>query len=145
MSHFVNFSDPGSTAAAALVLAGQLAPLLRGPVPALHDRAGSGDLAALAARMERKAIFDRAMRADLRDLIAEIETATDRETDEQIEWIPVRCIAGDEEIEPIIRTVRSRHGDALAKVGERLGLLLAFVERTEALLAAERLLRQRRL
>jgi hypothetical protein len=94
--------------------------------------------------MERKALFDRAMCADLRGLIAEIEAATDRETDEQIDWVPVRCLDGDEEFEPIIREVRSRHGEALAKVGERLGLLLAFVERTEALLAADRLLRRRR-
>jgi hypothetical protein len=144
MSHVVNFSDPRSTAAAALAIAGELAPLLRGPVPVLLDRAASEDLAALANRMERKALFDRAMCADLRGLIAEIEAATDRETDEQIDWVPVRCLDGDEEFEPIIREVRSRHGEALAKVGERLGLLLAFVERTEALLAADRLLRRRR-
>jgi hypothetical protein len=144
MLHPVNFSDPRSTAAAALMLAGELAPLLRGPVPVLLDRRASEDLAALAVRMERKAIFDCAMRADLRGLVAEIEAATDRETDEQIDWVPVRCRDGDEEFEPIIREVRSRHGEALAKVGERLGLLLAFVERTEALLAAERLLRRRR-
>lgn len=144
MLHSVDFSDPRSTAAAALGLAAELAPLLRGPVPVLLDRATSGDLAALAARMEREAIFDRAMCADLRGLIAEIEAATDRETEELIHWVPVRCIAGDEEFEPIIREVRSPHGDALARVGERLGLLFAFVERTEALLAAERLLRRRR-
>jgi hypothetical protein len=140
----VNISDPRSTTAAALVLAGELAPLLRGPVPVLLDRSTSDDLAALAARMEREAIFDRAMRTDLRDLIAEIEAVTERETRQQVDWVPVRCIDGAEEFEPIVRHERSRHGDALAKVGERLGLLLAFVERTEALLVAERLLRRRR-
>jgi hypothetical protein len=142
--HSVNFSDPRATVAAALVLAGELAPLLRGPVPVLLDRAASEDLAALAERMEREAIFDRAMRADLRDLLAEIEAATDRETREQVDWVPVRCRDGAEEFEPIVQQVRTRHGEALAKVGERLGLLLALVERTGALLAADRLFRRRR-
>jgi hypothetical protein len=144
MLHSVDFSDPRSTAAVALVLAGELAPLLRGPVPVLLDRAASGNLTALAMRMDRKAIFDRSMRDGLRDLLAEIEAATDRETRERVDWVPVRCIDGAEEFEPIVRQVRTRHGEALAKVGERLGLLLALVERTGALLAAERLLRRRR-
>lgn len=144
MLHSVNFTDPRSTAAAALMLAGELAPLLRGPVPVLLDRPASGDLGAIADRMDREAIFDSTTRADLRGLIAEIDAVIDRETDERLDWVPARCLDGDVEYEPIVRHVRTRHGEALAEVGGRLGTLLVLVERTEALLGAERLLRRRR-
>lgn len=142
MSPTVNLSDPRSTAAAALSFAGELAPLVRGPVPVLLGRSSPEGLAALAENMEGEGIFDRAMRAELRGVLAEIEAATDRETRERVDWVPVRCIDGAEEFEPIVRQVRTRHGAALATVGERLGTLLALVERTEALLAAARFVRR---
>jgi hypothetical protein len=134
----VNPEDPRSTAAAALSLAGALGRDLDDTVPGLPGHAASRALADLAGRLDGPGLFDDRTLAALRRLRAEIAAGVARETAESVSWEPVRYVDGAEDYEPVTVSRRTPEGDVLAATGARLDRLVALVEQTRALLAAER-------
>jgi hypothetical protein len=89
-------------------------------------------------------LFESQTVMSLRRLIAETEAGVQRETTDAVTWVPVRCIAGAEEFETVTVARRTPQGDALADLAGRLRRLVALIERTETLLAAEHALAGRR-
>jgi hypothetical protein len=140
----VNHDDPLSTAAAALALAEALLPDLEAAVPDLLGDAAAADLARLAGRMAGARLFDDGTLPPLRRLLAAAEAGVARETGDAVIWVPVGYAAGMEEFEQATVTRRTPRGDAFADIAGRLRRLVALIERTEALLAAERALARRR-
>ncbi|MCU0230431.1 MAG: hypothetical protein MUC67_03520 [Acidobacteria bacterium] len=141
---FPDPDDPRSTAAAALTGAQKLAPVLRGTLPALLGQRRPDGLGVIADRMEGERLFDRFTLRALGTLAEEIDGAVERETAEQVDWVPMRCIDGDEEFEPVTVRRRTPRGDALAAIAAELRAVTGLVARTEALLVAERLIGRRR-
>jgi hypothetical protein len=134
----VNHDDPRSTAAAALSLAGTLAPVLDAAVAKLPGRAAAAALACLAGDLEGRGLFEDRTLAALRPLRGEIAAGVARETAPAVSWEPVRYVDGAEDYEPVTVSRRTLEGDALAPTGAHVDRLVALVERTRALLAAER-------
>jgi hypothetical protein len=134
----VNPDDPRSTAAAALSLAAALASDLDDTVSGLPGGAVAGAFARLSGRLDGPGLFDDRTLAVLRRLRAEIAAGVVRETAPAVSWEPVRYVDGAEDYEPVSVSRRTPEGDALAATGARIDRLVALIERTRALLAAER-------
>lgn len=133
-----NPDDPRATAAAALSLAAALEAVLDATVAKLPGHAASRACADLAGRLDGAGLFEDRTLAALRRLRAEIAAGVARETTQAVSWEPVRYVDGAEDYEPVTVSRRTPEGDALAATGARLERLVALVERTRALLAAER-------
>jgi hypothetical protein len=140
----INHDDPLSTAAAALALAGALSPAVRAAVPGASRHGTSAECSDLYGRMAGARLFESQTVMSLHRLIADTEAGVQRETTDAVTWVPVRCIAGAEEFEAVTVARRTRQGDALADLAGRLRRLVALIERTETLLAAEHALAGRR-
>jgi hypothetical protein len=140
----INHDDPISTAAAALALASALRPDLEPAMRRPSRQAGASDLAALDERMVGARLFESWTLAALRCLLVEVEAEVRSETAEGVTWAPVRFSDGVEEVGPVAVTRRTRQGDTLADLAARLRKLVALIERTETLLAAEHALAGRR-
>jgi hypothetical protein len=134
----INPDDPRSTAAAALSLAGALAPVLDDTAPRLPGRMAGVALACLAGGLEGRGLFEDPTLAALRRLRVEIAAGVALETAPAVSWEPVRYVDGVEDYEPVTMCRRTPEGDALAATGARLDRLVALIEQTRALLAAER-------
>jgi hypothetical protein len=134
----VNPVDPRSTAAAALSLAGTLAPVLEATVARLQGRAAAVALASLAGDLDGPRLFEERTLAALRGLRSTIAAGVARETATAVSWEPVRYVDGAEDYAPVTVSRRTPEGEALAATGARLDRLVALVERTRALLAADK-------
>jgi hypothetical protein len=133
----VNPDDPRSTAAAALSLAEELAATLDGTLARLPGRRAADALASLAGGLDGPRLFEERTLAALRRLRAEIAAGVARETGTAVSWEPVRYVDGAEDHAPVSVSRRTPEGDMLAATGARLDRLVALVERTRALLAAD--------
>ena len=140
----INHDDPLSTSAAALALADALLPDLLAVITGLSGGGAAFEGSSLSERMAGACLFESQTVTSLRGLIAEAEAGVQRETAQVVTWAPVRHIAGVEEFEPVTASRRTPRGDKLVDLAGRLCKLVALVERTETLLAAERALACRR-
>jgi hypothetical protein len=140
----INHDDPISTAAAALVLAGALRPDLEAAMRGHARQDIAAELFDLDTRMKGPRLFEGQTVASLRRLLAEVQARVQSETTENVTWVPVRCIADAEEFEAVTVVQRTARGDVLAELAGRLRRLVALIERTETLLAAEHALAARR-
>jgi hypothetical protein len=141
---FVNPDDPRSTAAAALSLADAIAPVLDATVASLPGRTAADAFASRTGGLDGPRLFEGRTLAALRRLRAEIAAGIERETTPAVRWEPVRYVDGAEDCEPVTVSRRTPEGDALAATGARLDLLVGLIERTRALLAADRAIEQLR-
>jgi hypothetical protein len=129
-----------STAAEALALASTL----RADLEAAWRRPGHVDMFDLDGRMAGSRLFQSRTLAVLRLLLDEVEAGVRSETADVVTWVPVRYVDGVEEVGAVTIARRTSHGDMLAHLAARLRTLVALIERTEALLAAEQALTGRR-
>jgi hypothetical protein len=141
---FVNPDDPRSTAASALSLADAIAPVLDATVASLPSRTAADAFASLAGGLDGPRLFEDRTLAALRRLRAEIAVGVERETATATRWEPVRYVDGAEDCATVTVSRRTPEGDALAATGARLDLLVGLIERTRALLAADRAIEQLR-
>ncbi len=88
-------------------------------------------------------LFDGRTLSPLRRLLAAAEAGVARETGDAFIWVPVGFSAGTEDFELAIVTRWTPRGDEFAEIAGRLRRLVALIERTGALLAAERALARR--
>jgi hypothetical protein len=80
----------------------------------------------------------------LRQRRTEIAAGVARETGTATRWEPVRYLDGAKDWAPVTVSRLTPEGDALTATGGRLDRLVALIERTRALLAAERAINQLR-
>ena len=139
MQTAIDQNDPRSTAAAAILAAGELARDVRETLPVLLGQRTCGGLGLIADRMER-ALFERFTLGSLEGLLDQCEVAVEAGTDRGYEWVVARCIGGDEEIEPIEMTRVTPVAREITQIADRLRIVLRLVARTEAILAADRLI-----
>ena len=140
----VNQDDPLSTAAAAMSLAKLLEPALTAAGRGRRGNAVAAALDCLAHGLEGPDLFEEGTVAALRLRLAEIAADVQRHTAPAVAWLPVRYVDGVEEFEPVNVTRRTPEGDALAAAGARIKTLIALIDRTRTLLAAEAAIGQRR-
>jgi hypothetical protein len=138
----INPNDPLSTAAAALQGAEDLVPLVRHRLPVLLPSQRAKDCARLAGMLDDQALFEQSTIAALRELLGTIKDAIEDRTDERQVWVPVRCIDGDEEFEPVTVRERDLRARALAAIAAELGPVIELAARTVALPRAAAILRR---
>jgi hypothetical protein len=139
MQTAIDQNDPRSTAAAAILAAGDLARDVREMLPVLLGQRTCGGLGLIADRMERD-LFDRFTIGSLEGLLEQCDAAVEVGTIRGFEWVVARSIGGDDELEPIEMTRVTPVAREIAEIADRLRIILHLVARTEALLAADRLI-----
>jgi len=131
--------DPRSTAATAIVAAADVAKDLRDLLPGLLGQRTPGGLGLIADRMEKE-LFDRFVVGSLEGVLAQCETAIEAGTSQGLIWVVARSFGDDDEVEPLTVTRLTDEAHEIKRFASRLRVLMALVARTEALLAADRVI-----
>jgi hypothetical protein len=139
MQAAIDANDTRSTAAAAILAASDLARDIRERLPSLLGQRTSGGLGLIADRMDR-ALFDRFTIGSLEGLLDQCDAAVEVGTVRGFKWVVARSIGGDDELEPIQVARLTPVAGEVAQIADRLRTVLRLVARTEALLAADRLI-----
>jgi hypothetical protein len=132
-------NDPRSTAATAIVVAADIAKDLRALLPGLLGSRTPGGLGLIADRVKRDP-FDPFVIGSLEGVLDQCETAIEAGTSQGLIWVIARSIGGDDEFEPLTVTRLNDEARDLQKFANRVRVLLDLVARTEALLAADRVI-----
>lgn len=140
----IDFNDPRSTAAAALLIAHDLAPLLRTSLPVLLGQPSPGGLGVIADRMEGVRLFENFTIRSLEGVLAHCKTAVAKGTTHRVDWVVARNIGGDDDLEPVEVDDLTPSATKLVRIVASIGHLLRLVIRTEALMDADKFLSQRR-
>lgn len=140
MQDQIDYNDPRSTAAAAILLARQLAPTLRDTLPRLLGQRSPGGLAVIAARMETDELFGTFVSRSLEDVVDQCEAGVRSGTTLRTEWVVARTFGGEDECEPVEVVHRTPDAEALDGIAARVRDLVSLIRRTEALLAADRII-----
>lgn len=144
MQNHIDHDDPRSTAAAALMLARELAPILRGRLPGLLGQTSWGGLAIIADRMNGDQLFGAFVARSLEGLLDQCDMAVRAGTSIRTEWIEARHIGGDAEYEPVERESRTASAEEIDRIAGGIRDLLDLLRRTEALFAANKIVAGRR-
>jgi hypothetical protein len=131
--------DPRSTAATSILVAADVARDMRDGLSGLLGQRTPSGLGLIADRMERDP-FDPFVIGSLKGVLDQCNTAIEAGTSQGLIWVIARSIGGDDEFEPLTVTRLTDEAREIKRFASRLRVLLDLVARTEALLAADRVI-----